>query len=526
MSFDDPTSGTPGAPTQPPSWRPTPDVLVAAPEDDRPHRAHWGLIAGVGALVLALVGGVTYALGALSGGGEQPADALPSGAFAVVSVDLDPSLGQKLDGFRFLRKFPALRAKVPLDGDVREVVFDAVADEAGWQDVDFDADVAPWLGKRLALAAYPPSTGGSADAGPTAVVALQVTDRDKAQAGLTRLVSGTGSAGSGQLPVSWAFSGDYALLAETEGVASDLAKRAESGSLAEDDGYATDLAAVDDGVASVWVDMAAAGRALGAESMLDPQLGLLGTAAGASGRSTMVARFDGPDVFEIVGRASGTKTAGWATHAATGLGDLPESSVVALALADGDALVPKAWDSMRESFGAQGGDLDAMAGAAQEELGITLPDDLATLLGDNLVAALDGERSAGIDVGARVTTDVPAAQAVLDKLEAAARRSGADLPVVRREAGGDLVVASSDAQAERLAADGNLGEQEAFQRALPDLDGADAALWVDPAGVMQLLFGSDGGVDENLEPIDGIGATLSSSDGDDVATYRFRLVAH
>ena len=77
--------------------------------------------------MLALVGGVTYAVGSLSGGGDQPADALPAGAFAAVSFDLDPSAGQKVDGFRFLRKFPALRDKVPLDGDLREILFDALA---------------------------------------------------------------------------------------------------------------------------------------------------------------------------------------------------------------------------------------------------------------------------------------------------------------------------------------------------------------------------------------------------------------
>ena len=91
-----------------------------------------------GALVLALVGGVSWAVGSLSGGGAQPEDALPAGAVAFAKVDLDPSAGQKIDGFRFLRKFPALRERIPLDGDVREVLFDSFAEEAGWQDIDFD----------------------------------------------------------------------------------------------------------------------------------------------------------------------------------------------------------------------------------------------------------------------------------------------------------------------------------------------------------------------------------------------------
>ena len=58
---------------------------------------------------------------------------------------------------------------------------------------------------------------------------------------------------------------------------------------------------------------------------------------------------------------------------------------------------------MRKSLGEQGPALDAGIASLEEEFGIQLPDDLAVLLGDNLVAALDGERSDGLDVGARVT---------------------------------------------------------------------------------------------------------------------------
>jgi hypothetical protein len=508
------------------AWRTAPDVLAAEPEDQARRSAPWAVVAGVAAVVLALVGGVTYAVGALSGGGTQPADALPSGAFAVVSFDLDPSMGQKVDGFRFLRKFPALREKVPLDGDVREVLFDAVAEQAGWSDVDYDADVAPWLGKRLAIAAYPPPAAGDEFPTPTAVVALQVTDQGKAQAGLQRLVSSFPSTDGGAPSIGWAFSGDYVLLAETSGAARDLARRAEDKTLAQDEPFASDLAAAGDGVAVAWVDMTGAGRSLGGSVMgLGGTGGLLGGVAGAGGRSTLVARFDGPDVFEVVGRASGAGSAAdWAQHPVRGMAELPASSAAALGLADGDELVPRAIESMRKSLGKQGADLDEGIASVEGELGIKVPEDLAVLLGDNLVAALDGERTEQLEVGARVTTDVAAAQRVLNKLEAAARSHGGDVPVVHTEAGGDLIVASSDQQADLLSRSGTLGDVPAFSRALPDLADAEVAVWVDLATVFETFFGSDGGVDENLEPIDGMGLTMSGDT--DTATYRFRLVAH
>ena len=128
------------------------------------------------------------------------------------------------------------------------------------------------------------------------------------------------------------------------------------------------------------------------------------------------------------------------------------------------------------------------------------------------------------EVGARVTTDVAAAQRVIDKLEAAARRSGADT-LVRKQVDGDLVVASTAGQANRLATSGTLGDVAAFRKAMPDLAEADLALWVDPLTVVRSVFGGDGSPGENLERVDGVGVTLSS-DGADSATYRFRLVAH
>lgn len=530
------------------------DVLTAYADQPPARKAPWLLVGGVALLVLALVGGVTYGVGQLSGGGSQPEDALPSGAFAFVKVDLDPSAGQKIDGFRFMRKFPALRDKLG-DEDLRRVVFEAVADGAGWADVDFDSEVAPWMGKRIALAAYPApgndsagsegSEGSNGSEGgdgmllgggaPTAVVALQVTDGGAAETGLKRLISSTPETASS--PPGFVVTGDYALLAESQELAEKAARDAESGVLAEDDNLAADLAAAGDGVMAAWLDMDLASQAV---SSLAFGLGAInpfgGAGAGVAGRSTYVARFAGPDTFEVTGSVVGSDTAGWSTHAVEGLAELPASSVVALGLADGDVLVDKLFASFRtslesglksESAPGQAPSFDEMLADAERELGIEVPEDVAALLGENLVAALDGADSQTVQVGARLTTDVTRAQRVLDALQSA---GGDDFTVARRRVGDDgLVVASTTAQAERLAAAGTLGEQAGFRAALPDLDDADLALWVDVKGVLAVVLGGLGGSpdppDENLEPIDGIGVTVSSRD-EGSGSFRFRLVAH
>jgi hypothetical protein len=527
------------------------DVLAAYADEPGQRKAPWLLVGGVALLVLALVGGVTYGVGQLSGGGSQPEDALPSGAFAFVKVDLDPSAGQKIDGFRFMRKFPALRDKLG-DEDLRRVVFEAVADGAGWADVDFDSEVAPWMGKRIALAAYPPAgngrngSNGSAGsegsfealpgpAAPTAVVALQVTDEGAAETGLKRLISST--PGAAASPPGFVVAGDYALLAETQELAEQAARDADDGALAADDNLAADLAAAGDGVMAAWVDMDLASQAVSSLALGMGAINPFGSAgAGVAGRSTYVARFAGPDTFEVTGSVVGSDTAGWSTHAVDGLAELPASSVVALGLADGDVLVEKIFESFRTSLESglsselapgQAPSFDEMLADAERELGIEVPEDVAALLGDNLVAALDGGDSQELQVGARLTTDVARAQRVLDALASA---GGEDFTVARKRVGDDgLVVASTKAQAERLAATGTLGENSAFRAALPDLDDADLALWVDVKGVLAVVLGGLGGStgepDDNLEPIDGIGVTVSSRD-EGSGSFRFRLVAH
>ena len=113
------------------------------------------MIAAVAVAVVAVLGGGAYAAYAfLSGGGPQPADVLPASTVAVVSVDLDPSAGQKIAAIKSIRRFPALKKSLGLhpDDDLRKFIFDKLVHEADCPDLDFGQDVKPWLGKRAAFA--------------------------------------------------------------------------------------------------------------------------------------------------------------------------------------------------------------------------------------------------------------------------------------------------------------------------------------------------------------------------------------
>ena len=525
MSWEPP--GT--RPTDTATWSAGTDVLAAAPVEEPARRASWWLVGGAAALALALVGGVTYGVGALSGGGSQPEDALPAGAFGFAKVDLDPSAGQKIDGFRFLRKFPALRDKLGGGEDLRKLAFEAVADGAGWSDVDFDAEVSPWMGKRIGFAAYPPEKTDDPFPDPTVVVALQVEDESAAKDGLDRLAdleAGSGQPGS---RLGFVVTGDYALLAETQALADRAARDAEAGVLADDPDLTSDLGALGDGVAAAWVDMNRAVEAVGPAALgMGGLAGVVGGVGGAGGRSAYVARFDGPDVFEVAGRVVGAETTGWASHPVEGVAQLPESSVVAFGLADGDELVNRLYETLRTAYEKGGPEqgmppFEDMVAQAEAGLGIEIPEDVAALLGDNLVGALDGGKSGTVQLGARVRTDVARAERVLDLLTSG---DAGDFVLARERVGDELVVASTAAQAARLAAGGTLGDRPGFRDAMADLDNADLAVWLDVVGLSETLFPSrEGGpVDENMAPIEGLGVTASSRD-EGTGTFRVRLVA-
>lgn len=521
----------PGAtrPTDTATWSAGTDVLAAAPAEEPAKRASWWLVGGAAALVLALVAGVTYGVGALSGGGSQPEDALPAGAFGFAKVDLDPSAGQKIDGFRFLRKFPALRDKLGGGEDLRKLAFETVADGAGWSDVDFDAEVSSWMGKRIGVAAYPPEKTDDPFPDPTVVVALQVEGEAAAEDGLDRLAdleAGTGTPGT---RLGFVVTGDYALLAETQELADRAARDAEAAVLADDANLASDLSALGDGVLAAWVDMNRATEAMGAAALrMSSMAGVFGGVGGAGGRSAYVARFDGPDVFEVAGRVIGADATGWASHSVTGMETLPESSVVAFGLADGDELVSRLYETLRTAYekgGTEAGmpPFGDMVAQAEAQLGVEIPEDVAALLGDNLVGALDGGTSGTVQLGARVRTDVARAERVLDLLTAG---DAGDFALARQRVGDELVVASTPGQAARLAAAGTLGDLPGFRDAMADLDTADLALWLDIAGLSETLFPSreGGAADENLAPIEGLGVTASSRD-EGSGTFRVRLVA-
>ncbi|MFC7383444.1 DUF3352 domain-containing protein [Sphaerisporangium rhizosphaerae] len=494
-----------------PAWQ---QVQIGAPPPPPARRRGRGwLLAIVAAVVVALVGGGgVYAMTLLSGGGAQPEDVLPAGTMAYVRLDLDPAANQKLALFQLARKFSATRGAFTGD-DPRRSLFELLRQgDSGLAEVDYARDVAPWLGDRVGLGVLAPKAGSGT---PRVVAAVQVTDEDKARAGVRKLNTG------GELK-GLAFREGYAILAETQAEADAYATAAP---LSGEAAFAADREAVGEpGVLSFWGD---AGRIAGAAQATGatPPAGTLDMVKNV--RFAGALRFDG-GYAELTGISRGGTMQAPAAVEGARLSRLPASTVGALSVSGLGELLAGQWPQITEAAdGASGGrSFSDFVQQARQTYGISLPEDLVTLLGQNLTVAVDQR---GLDgrlpkAGAVLTTDPAKAQAVVAKIEKFIADSGTAAPQIAKVAAdGRLVLASSQEYAAELAKDGALGDSETFTTAVPDADSAAAALYIDLDKIEKYYLNDLSGEERaNAQVLRAVG--LSARRSGDITSFSLRVL--
>ncbi|MEV7006031.1 DUF3352 domain-containing protein [Streptosporangium sp. NPDC051022] len=494
-----------------PSWQQGPDFLGSGQPPAPPAKKGKGwLIAVIAALVVALVGGGgAFAVSLLSGGGAQPHDVLPGDAFGYVRLDLDPAANQKIALFTIARKFTVTKSSFTGD-DPRKSLFDLIKQDSGNLDkVNYAADVEPWLGDRIGLAALPPAKSGG---DPGIVVAVQVTDETKAKAGIAKLMDGQKH--------GIAFREGYALLTATQAEADRAAAAAP---LSQNTDFSDDLSALGEtGVLSFWMNA-------GKVAALAPQLATQNPEALAQIKNLRVAaalRFDG-DYVELAGVSRGAQNLDLGQPEVSKIGVLPVSTAAAVSISGLGDVIGKQWSQLLKSAEVSGaGSFQQFADQLQQKYGLALPADLTTLLGKNLTLALDARGLDGGEpkFGARITTDPAKAQDVVGKIEKFLADSGTTVPQLAKVPGdGTFVLASSQDYAAELAKDGTLGDDEGFKLAVPDADKATFAAYVDLDKLehfyLQNLQGDEKANAQVLRAV-GISGTQSGSD----ATFSLRVL--
>ena len=451
-------------------------------EEPKRKGPRWLIVALAAVLVVAVGGGAWAAITTLSGGGAQPADVLPANAYAYFRIDLDPSAEQKAAIFSVARKFPDASKRLGEGDDLREAVFEAIKQtDPELKDVDYAKDIDTWLGDRAGLAVVPGTDGKE----PEAVLAAQMTDEEKARAGLQKLGA-----------KNFAFTGDYVIFADSQARADDLVKTVSDNSLAKNETFTDDMGSVDEGVMSFWADLPKLAELSGTQAGMAP------AQVAAQGRVVGGLSFTSNSV-QLVAKARGAKIPAL-KQSGIKLGELPSTTAAAISVAGAGPAFAQAWPEMRKTLESAGAtaQLDSFLQAAEQQFGIKVPDDVSTLLGTETTIAVD-ER--GLDtmmqqsgsgapqlplVGIRSTTDEAKAKALLPKLDQLVGGLGLDFQLGKATGSGAMVLASTQAYADELVKGGDLASSDTFKQAVDQADKAQFGLFVD-LNKLEKLYASE-----------------------------------
>jgi hypothetical protein len=505
------------------------------------------LVAGGIVRLLAVGAGAWAALNFFQQG-AQPAEALPASTIAYASIDLDPSGSQKIDAFRTLNKFPAFKDQVGIHSvdDARRKIGEQLISASGCN-LSYDADIAPWLGDRAAVAAV-----DLGNAAPAPVVVIQAKDDGKADSGIHELLN---CGDQPQTDVAYDVHDGWVILAETQDVVSKVEAATATASLSDDPTYQKWTKAVGDaGVVNLYA-APAAGDYLATHL---PDLGHaftpFGTTDGFSSSSASSAAV--PSAYHAKAAAAAPVTSdpfggllknfqgAAATLRFTGNGlELATASDPALSESgltsdQGGAVVSRLPDDTAAAFGiglkpgwalaladrfasysGDGSTGQDLLDQLSQESGLDLPADVETLLGSSSAISssktfdfekmIESSDGTGIPVAYTVKGDPSAVQKVLDKLRQKAGSDPSSTMSLESDSAGDLVVVGLDAAYRRQVLDGGtLGSTAAFRSVVPEADRASEVLFVDIDDLEHTIAQASGGdqsVSDNVAPLQAFG---------------------
>lgn len=552
-------------------------------------RRKWFLLAG-GVVGIGAIGAAAFGAWWYVATGPQPAEALPAGTLAYASIDLDPSGQQKLDALGTLRKLPVIDEEFDLGGDlgdidIKQVLAERILADAPCE-LDYEADVASWLGDRGAVAAVETGEGE-----PTPVFVLQVSDPDAAVDGFGELAA-CGNEGDPEIGTE-IVGDDWLLIAETPELAAEVAEATADGSLADDETFRTWTdAAGDPGVVSLYAAPAAgAFLAENFEDLFGPMNvlpgisgedvpGLMtpedfenltpeelegieeyfGTGAGADpavarttsdeltddmtgeltkafedfeGMAVTIRFGDGAMEVEAAAGAGTVDDQLPQGRGSEALESLPEDTAAALGFGFGEGWFDQVLTSVASSLGENP---DTLVSDLESLSGLSLPEDAETLAGEAIVLAIGGDFDLGtveesqdgsdIPVALKVLGDPDAISGVLDKIRPQLVEQGAPEELLASSSEGDATaVGPSEDYREQVLGDGGLGDSDRYRDVVPDDGDAAGVLFLDLDAIVDLVddAGGMGDDDEVRRNLEPLRALGMSAWLDDDGTSHTRL---
>lgn len=483
-------------------------------------RRRTAVVAGVVVAALLVSGGAYAAWSRLNGSGPQPADALPASTVAVAEVDLDPSATQKLALFNLLRKFPdatGLNGSDQSFGDwlVRRLSQSGTDAHA----LDFGRDVQPWLGKRFAVAAVPaPKGSGSGGSDVDGVLVVQEIDEHAAAAAMDKLRA------HGSADLGYAFlNGFLVVTPDSAKGAARVVSDAQKASLSTASRFTADVDSLgSDQVITAWADATRAGELLKEQlsSVAGGDLGALdSTFADWKGRWVLGVHATN-DSVELRARSFGGEPTS-KPRPPVRISHVVHDPIAVVAVSGIGQSLADAWQKTASSPQYQ-----PLLDQARQ-LGLDLPGDLETLLGDQLTLSLGGtDFNQGPTYLAAATSKDPAAgKAVLDKLLAlAGPDGGAQLGLSSQTDGDTLYVGSPDAMTDSVGSTANAKEltsSEMFRAAVANPDTAQTLVYVDLSKVWAAVQATGGDAPSaEVRHLKAVGVSVTFDGADSDATLR------
>lgn len=513
------------------------------------------LVGGAAVAGVALVGAAAWGAWWWLADGGQAAEALPASAVGYVGLTLDPSGSQKVEALSTLRSLPAIAEELDLDGplediDLKQTLGTAFLGTAPCDDLTYEEHLEPWLGDRLGVAAVP------VDDSPEVVLAVETTDADAAVEGMDALLAcGGDDTGDDVDGAAYEVRDGWVVLAEDDSTLEAVLADLDEGTLADDEDFQRWTGeAGEPGVLTMYAAPAAADYLQDALDGFFDDLGepvLEGSStdpiAMTTGASTVAATSAQPSPEEQLEEAIEAFEGAAATvrfvdgsmelEMAGGLGDsellaaadaedtgdasslvtaLPTGTVLAAAT----GLSPQGLEQLEGELGADADDMvEGLLGPLDLDPVALLGDAVGLAVGPDLdVEGLVAGTTTELPVALLTTGELAAAQDVAEGLGLGLAAFLGVEPAVAGE-DGRVVLGLDQTWADEVAAgDGSLGEDERFQRAVPDADGVDGLLFLDADALVDLVRGSmpegeDDAVLDNLEPFDALGLSTTTEDG-------------
>ena len=342
--------------------------------------------------LIGLVGAVVVAgyLLLFSAATDRAASLAPANTALYVNVYLQPSTGQQMNLAELIGRLPGFADDATLDEKVDQVVQNLLSGSG----IDYRADVKPWLGDQVAIAAWP---GGEDVTQVEAVLLAEVRDREAAEASVANVVGADGATFTAQdyegvqLQVSeggaYAFVGDLLVVGPAAEALQAVIDADGGESLADQADF---RAAVDDlpedHLASIFVDIAGLAAAGGAT---DATEGLTIASAVLVAEPSGL-RLSGNAPLSDVAASSGAAEPG--PSVSTLAGWMPADTIAEAVIFDLRTLFEGAEGAIGSAPGGEdvGSMLDTIRAIAAFGLGIDLDTDVLPLFEGEVGIALGG----------------------------------------------------------------------------------------------------------------------------------------